>query len=167
MNYSNPNPNPTPAPSGNPLGLVAMLVMAGIVFGGANQQPANKATDATPAVVLGADANAKLAAVRSIAGKDPNAAKRLGLLLNAAGDMIRNDSSTITTTDQLFRFIERAERFNTTPEGAAKLPGIGDAVSAVLKSSDVVGDKVAPLDVAKRKASADALRAISETLRGS
>jgi len=161
----NENTNTPPASTGNPLGLVALLVVGALVFGGGNPSPSTK-PEPTPAVVLGADANAKLANVRTIATRDPVAAKRLGLLLGAAGDMIRNDTSTITTTEQLFRFVERAEKFNTTPEGVARLPGIGAAVSDVLKSNDVLGAKVAPLDVAKRKSSADALKAISDTLRG-
>lgn len=151
----------------NPLGLVLLAGVAWFVLAGGNANSPSRPTNATtPAVVLGADATSKLGAVREIAKRDPVAAKRLGLLLGAAGDMIRNDSTTITTTEQLFRFVERAERFNTTPEGVAKLPGIGAAVSEVLKSPDVVGAKVAPLDVAKRKASADAIKVISDTLRG-
>lgn len=154
------------AKQSNPLGLVLVAGLAWFVLSNAQATKPSTTTPATSAVVLGADATSKLGAVREIAKRDPVAAKRLGLLLGAAGDMIRNDSTTITTTEQLFRFVERAERFNTTPEGVAKLPGIGAAVSEVLKSPDVVGAKVAPLDVAKRKASADALKVVSDTLRG-
>ncbi len=150
----------------NPLALVLVAGLAWFVLSNAQPSKPSATNASTPAVVLGTDATSKLGAVREIAKRDPVAAKRLGLLLNAAGDMVRNDATTITTTEQLFRFVERAERFNTTPEGVAKLPGIGAAVSEVLKSPDVVGAKVAPLDAVKRKASADALKVISDTLRG-
>ncbi len=150
----------------NPLGLILVAGLGLLLVANAQPSKPPTPTSTSPAVVLGTDATAKLAAVREIAKRDAVAARRLGLLLGAAGDMIRSDAESITTTEQLFRFVERAERFNTTADGMGKLPGIGASVSDVLKSPDVLGTKVAPLDAVKRKASADALKVVSETLRG-
>lgn len=106
--------------------------------------------------------------VVGVRGKaDPAAARRLAVVLSAAEQVLRVDSTGITSTDQVFRYVERAERlYIGTTDGANKLPGIGAAISDVLKCGDVFGPVNAPLDAVKRRAGCDALRAIADELKG-
>lgn len=98
---------------------------------------------------------------------DPASARRLAVLLSSAEQVIRADATAITSTDQVFRYVERAERlYIGTTDGANKLPGIGAAISDVLKSGDVFGPVNAPLDAVKRRAGCAALRAIADELKG-
>lgn len=148
-----------------------LLLIAGVVLLAAFSGQAGKAPakpDAAP-VVLGPTATGLLGRVREVARANPEAARRLAVMFSAAAELIRNDQNgaAITTTDQVFRYVERAERLYVTgTDGASKLPGMGDAVSAVLKSPDVFGPTNGTLDPAKRRAGCDALKAIAEALKG-
>lgn len=152
---------------GGPLLAIAAVILVAALSGKPDAQP-SKQPDAAPAV-LGANAAALVARVRDLAKANPEAARKLGVMLSAAEQLIRSDTNgaAIQTTDHVFRYVERAERlYVTSTDGSSKLPGMGDAVSAVLKSPDVFGPTNGTLDPAKRRAGCDALKAIADELRG-
>lgn len=160
-------PQTQPTDGGGSLLIVALLIGGLFVL---SQKPNDKpAPQHAPPVVIGSDARVKVAAVLAIASRNPTAARRLGAMLGAAADMIRNDTggAAITTTEQVFRFVERAERLYVTgTDGQNALPGIAATVSEVLKSPDVFGPSNGPLTPAKRAAGCDALRVIADELKG-
>lgn len=157
-----PNPQPN---SGSGVALLLAVAVGALAFGGGPKGTIPLVDPAHPAIVLGPDATAKLAAVRAIAAANPEVARRLGLMIDAAASMIRIDGSTIVTMAQVIAFVERAERLYVAgTSGVGGLPGVGAAMTAVLKSPDVFGATDGPLDMAKRKVAADALQAIAGAL---
>lgn len=163
MNTNQPNDQ-----NGGGLLLLIGGVLLASMLSGSVEKPDKKTPEAAP-VVLGANAQALLGRIRELARTNPEAARKLGVMLSAAEQLIRNDQNgaAINTTDHVFRYVERAERlYVTATDGTSKLPGMGDAVSAVLKSPDVFGPTNGTLDPAKRRAGCDALKAIADELRG-
>lgn len=98
--------------------------------------------------------------------RSPKLAARLGAILTACGDLVERDREVITTTDELLRLVERAERLGTTEADAGKLAGLGDAMTARMKSPEVLGPIQAPLTPERRAAAAGELRRMGAELRG-
>lgn len=160
--------NQQPNQNGGGLALLVGAVVLFAAFSGSSNKSQPKPPDAAP-IVLGVNAQALLGRIREIARNNPEAARKLAIMLSAAEQLVRNDQNgaAINTTDHVFKYVERAERlYVTSTDGTSKLPGIGDAVSEVLKSPDVFGPTNAALDPGKRRAGCDALKAIAEELRG-
>lgn len=93
-------------------------------------------------------------------------AARLGAILTACGDLVERDREVITTTDEVLRLVERAERLGTTEADAGKLAGLGDAMTSRMKAAEVLGPIQAPLTPERRAAAAGELRRMGAELRG-
>lgn len=147
--------------------LLALIIVAAVVGWCGYQQGMQKQITRPPASVPGLSLSPDSAGGLSIyRDQSPELAGRIGAILAACGDLVERDREVITTTDEVFRLVERAERLGTTEADAGKLAGLGDAMTARLKAPAILGSTQAPLSPERRAAAAGELRAMGGELRG-
>lgn len=143
------------------------LVIVAAVVGWCEYQQGQKQITRPPASVPGLSLSPGSAGGLSIyRDRSPELAGRIGAILAACGDIVERDREVITTTDEVLRLVERAERLGTTEADAGKLAGLGDAMTARLKAPAILGSTQAPLSPERRAAAAGELRAMGDELRG-
>ena len=147
--------------------LLALVIVAAVVgwfgFQQGQRQQTNPPAASSSGVILSTDGAGGFSIYHQ---RQPELATRLGAILAACGDLVERDREVITTTDEVLRLVERAERLGTTDADAGKLAGLGDAMTSRMKSPGVLGATQAPLTPERRQAAAGELRRIGIELRG-